>query len=161
MKQLSRRSFLRGTGGVVLGLPLLQSMVSRRGRAAGIGGAPRRFIAFFSSQGIIRSQWVPSGTGEAFQLSPILAPLADHKADLLVLSGLNMDVAYLPGGNAHQKGMGATLTGRGLLTAARTPGTPPASRSISAWCRRCRRRRASRRSSSASSCPGPSRPRCA
>lgn len=113
---LSRRTFLRGTGSVLLGLPLLQSMVSRRGRAAGIDGFPRRFIAFFSSQGVIRSQWTPSGTGTAFELSPVLQPLVDHKADLLVLSGLDMDVAYLPGGTAHQKGMGATLTGRGVLT---------------------------------------------
>ncbi|HUS64766.1 MAG TPA: DUF1552 domain-containing protein [Kofleriaceae bacterium] len=113
---MNRRSFLRGVGGAALGLPLLHAMGPRRGRAAGAGGFPRRFIAFFSSQGVIRSQWAPSGTGPAFELSPILAPLADHKADLLVLSGIDMDVAYLPGGNAHQKGMGATLTGRGLLT---------------------------------------------
>jgi hypothetical protein len=116
MKNLSRRSFLRGAGGVALSLPFLSAMRPRRGRAAGIGGHPRRFIAFFSSQGVIRSQWTPSGTGASFELSPILSPLADHKADLLVLSGIDMDVAYLPGGNAHQKGMAATLTGRGVLT---------------------------------------------
>src|SRR5262245_58242592 len=90
------------------------SPLRRRARAAGLGGHPKRFITIFTSNGYVRGKWTPTGTGADFTLSPTLAPLADHKEDLLVLSGLDMTAGREGPGDGHQVGMGAMLTGRPL-----------------------------------------------
>ena len=119
--KLSRRSFLRGVGGVSLGLPLLQAMggcrsTARSGRSQtlGLGGAPTRFVVFYTPNGTIRERWLPSGAETAFTLSPILASLAPYQSDLLVLDGVDALSAYNGPGDAHQKGTGQALTGTEL-----------------------------------------------
>jgi hypothetical protein len=113
---IDRRTFLRGAGGALIALPFLEAMRGGRARAAtGLGGFPKRFVAVYTPNGVVPSKWTPTGTGTSFTLSPILLPLADHKANLLVLSGLDLDVTYVGPGDAHQKGMGGSLTGRPLL----------------------------------------------
>jgi hypothetical protein len=110
-RPLSRRTILRGAGGAAVALPWLEAMFPRRAHAA---AAPaRRFIVMFSPNGTIPSAWTPvAGTSEAdFTLSPILAPLEAHKADLVVISGLEQKGA---GGDGHQNGIGGMLTGQPL-----------------------------------------------
>lgn len=51
----TRRMFLRGLGGAVLAIPFLESLVSKKESAAAPSGAPRRFIAFATGHGGVRS----------------------------------------------------------------------------------------------------------
>ena len=119
--KLSRRAALRGAGGIAVGLPFLDVMrpSGRRSLAAGTT-PPRRFIVFFSPDGSIHENWVPTGTETAFTLSRILAPLESNKQKLVILDGVENKVGGYGArpGDDHMKGMGGMLTGMGLL-----PGT--------------------------------------
>ncbi len=109
MKALSRRTLLRGAGGIAVALPFLDAMLRpRRPRAAGVA---KRFIVFFSANGTIMNNWAPTGGETDFTLSPILAPLQAHRDRLLVLRGLGNEVSYnSPGSNPHDLAMGTLLT---------------------------------------------------
>jgi hypothetical protein len=113
MKQIPRRTFLRGAAGAVIALPFLEAMLPRRAAAA--PGAAKRFIVMFSPNGTIASNWIPTrgatGADSDFSLSPILAPLASHQADLIIVEGLNQQGG---GGDGHQNGIGGMLTGAPL-----------------------------------------------
>ena len=50
MSKLSRRNFLRGVGGLTLGLPFLESLVLR-GAGAQAPAPTKRFIVFFQCNG--------------------------------------------------------------------------------------------------------------
>jgi hypothetical protein len=92
--ELSRRTFLRGTG-TLLALPVLEAMVPSTARAQSSGAPPpRRLVAFFVPNGMYPPEWYPSGTGEGYALSPLLMPLAPHKSDFLVLSGLGNKASH-------------------------------------------------------------------
>jgi hypothetical protein len=115
VKVLSRRTLLRGAGGVAVALPFLDAMTRpRRARAAGVA---KRFIVFFSANGTIMNNWAPGGGETDFTLSPILAPLAaQHRDRLLILRGLGNEVSYnTPGSNAHDLSMGTMLTAMPML----------------------------------------------
>jgi hypothetical protein len=114
VKILSRRTLLRGAGGVAVALPFLDAMTRpRRARAAGVA---KRFIVFFSANGTIMNNWAPQGTETDFTLSPILAPLAAHRDRLLILRGLGNEVSYnTPGSNAHDLAMGTMLTAMPMI----------------------------------------------
>lgn len=114
---ISRRTLLRGAGGVALGLPLLDVM--RPARAA-TAPPPRRFVVFFSGNGVIHENWRPLGDETHFQFQQragakvphILAPLEPFKKKLLVLDGIDVPSRrHGPGTNGHDKGMGHMLTG--------------------------------------------------
>jgi hypothetical protein len=119
--RINRRALLRGAGGVAIGLPLLDIMtpVGRHARAAA-AVPPKRFIAFFSPDGSIHENWVPTGTETSFSLSRILAPLETNKQSLVIVDGIENKVGGYGAkpGDDHMKGMGSMLTGMGLL-----PGT--------------------------------------
>ena len=51
----TRRMFLRGTGGALLAIPLLESLLPRGANAGGTLGSPRRLAAFATGHGGIRS----------------------------------------------------------------------------------------------------------
>jgi hypothetical protein len=103
---LGRRAVLRGAGGLALALPWLDSLAPRSARAGG-QGFPKRLVLWFTANGTVRPSWTP---GPDFALSPILAPLAGHEADLLVVSGLDM---LSSGGDrkGHNRGVGCLWTG--------------------------------------------------
>jgi len=109
VKALSRRTLLRGAGGIAVALPFLDAMLRpNRPRAAGVA---KRFIVFFSANGTIMNNWAPTGGETDFTLSPILAPLEAHRDRLLVLRGLGNEVSYnSPGSNPHDLAMGTLLT---------------------------------------------------
>jgi hypothetical protein len=117
--RLSRRAMLRGAGGIAISLPLLDVMGGRGARAAGTP-PPKRFVVFFTPDGSIHENWVPTGTETAFTLSRILAPLEAHKQRLVIVDGVENKVGGYGArpGDDHMKGMGSMLTGIGLL-----PGT--------------------------------------
>jgi len=87
-KHLSRRMVLKGAG-VALGLPLLDAMIPAATALANTAASPRLRAGFFyiphgaimwnTVFGPEMDRWTPSGAGESFKLSPILAPLEAHK----------------------------------------------------------------------------------
>lgn len=101
---IHRRGFLRGAGGVAVGLPFLEMFAGSRGAHARVGGdGPRRMISFFHPQGMIMDAWRPNGVGYDFTLSEILEPLSainpatgsSLQDDIVVVSGLNNNVVTM------------------------------------------------------------------
>jgi hypothetical protein len=111
-RALPRRTVLRGLG-TALSLPLLEAMTpawSLRGRAA--GASPHRFLAFYVPNGMAMEYWSPKGTGRAFELSPVLEPLAPFREQMLVLSGLDASWNYIHAGASGSFLTGTTRGGR-------------------------------------------------
>jgi hypothetical protein len=106
-KRLSRRTFLRGAGGIALALPLLEAMEARADTPQ------KRFIALFTPNGTLRDDWLPQGTEDQFTLSTILAPLAPYQSDVVVISDLDNAAANDPSaaGFPHPRGLAGFLTG--------------------------------------------------
>ncbi len=110
-KSLPRRTVLRGLGASVA-LPLLDAMVpvfSLRARAA---GPAHRFLAFYVPNGMAMEYWTPKGDGPAFELSPILEPLAAYRNQMLVLSGIKTSWNYIHAGASGSFLTGTTRGGR-------------------------------------------------
>ena len=115
--RLDRRTFLRGAGAAVA-LPLLEAMLpsDRPGLLHGIARAdgvppPTRFITYFVPCGAVMNHWTPAVEGTAYELSPLLAPLAAHRAKLSVLTGLDNTSARRSIANAGPHTLGAgTIT---------------------------------------------------
>lgn len=80
----TRRTILRGVAGAVVSLPFLECL----GEIADAEDAPVRFSAMFMPNGVNPPDWVPTGVGEDFELSPILAPLEEHRSNINVVSNL-------------------------------------------------------------------------
>jgi hypothetical protein len=105
-KALPRRTVLRGMG-ATLALPFLEAMLpafSRRAAAA--AKPPHRFQTFYVPNGMAMEHWLPKGVGSAFELSPILEPLAPYREQMLVLSGIKANWNYI-----HAGASGSFLTG--------------------------------------------------
>ncbi len=103
---LPRRTVLRGLGASVA-LPFLDAMLpafSLRGRAA--PKPAHRFQTFYVPNGMAMEYWTPKSEGAAFELSPILEPLAPFRDQMLVLSGLKANWNYI-----HAGASGSFLTG--------------------------------------------------
>jgi len=111
-KALPRRTVLRGLG-ASLSLPLLDAMLpawSRRANAATT--RPHRFLAFYVPNGMAMEYWTPRTEGKAFELSPILEPLAPFKNQMLVLTGVNASWNYIHAGASGSFLTGTTRGGR-------------------------------------------------
>lgn len=115
--RISRRTMLRGAGGVALALPFLEIMGRpRRSLAAGVpgytaAGDPKRFIVMFSPNGTIRENWTPAGGENDWTFSRILKPLEAFRDKLLIIDGVDQTGT---GGDGHQNGMQGMLTGQTL-----------------------------------------------
>src|SRR5579884_3365463 len=101
-RPLPRRTVLKGIG-TTLTLPFLEAMLPRLRAAA---KPVHRFQAFYVPNGMAMEYWTPKGEGSAFELSPILEPLAPFRGQLLVLSGLKASWNYI-----HAGASGSFLTG--------------------------------------------------
>ena len=112
--RLSRRSVLKGAGGIAIALPWLEAMTRRRpAQAAAPQNAPKRFLAVYTPGGTVLEKWTPTGSETDFMLSPILAPLEPVKSRVLVLGGLHLkcgDQSVFPV-EQLQGGMMGWLTG--------------------------------------------------
>jgi hypothetical protein len=103
-RELTRRSFLRGAG-VSLGLPLLEAMAFGAVKAA----PPVRMSCMYFPNGMWEKDWNPAKTGADYELPFALQPLAPHKADVLVLTGL--DKKHSHQGDGHYAKTANYLTG--------------------------------------------------
>ncbi len=127
--RLNRRAFLRSSGGLMLGLPLLDIMLNNNGTAfAQTGGAlPKRYAFVFAGQSIGGDNWAknqqringanvtaehfvePAATGAGYALTTPLQPLAALQSDFSVVSRLRIPYnttssasADVPAGGAYR-----------------------------------------------------------
>jgi hypothetical protein len=106
---LKRRTFLRGLGGAMLALPVLECMLNNHGTALAQGRPlPKRFGVFFWGNGMRKAQWVPTTTGPGYALSPSLQPLAPVRNSLNVITGYEVKAA---GPRGHHNGVSGMLSG--------------------------------------------------
>ena len=108
---LSRRTLLRGIGAAI-SLPLLDAMVPVFASPS-TPARPLRLVFIYVPNGILMDQWTPSAVGRDFELSRILAPLAPHRENVLVLSGLTQNTGRALGDSAgdHARASATYLTG--------------------------------------------------
>ena len=113
---VSRRAFLRGAG-VTLSLPWLEAM-STTARSAATAGSmaageiPKRAVFTMWGLGLNGRDFTPKESGADYSPSPILKPLAEHRRDFSVISGLRLthsgghggDRTFLTGTNTHEAG---------------------------------------------------------
>ena len=129
---ITRRALLTAAGGSAIAASLLSPFRHLLvGRAAADDHGPRkRFVVAFSPNGTIFDQWLPSGTGTAFTLGRILAPLERHRSRLNVVSGLGIHTAIRGPGDEHQRGVSHVMTAMPLLPGGMSAGCdscPPVS----------------------------------
>ncbi len=101
--KMNRRTFLKGSGGIILGLPVLEIMLNSHGALA--AGAPLRFGVFFNGQSLggdedPRNYTIPTATGRNFPISVGLKPIETYNLRNYVsaVSGLAIgDLATLAG----------------------------------------------------------------
>src|SRR5215475_8719355 len=106
---IPRRTFLRGIG-ATMALPMLDAMVPAMSAAP---ASTPRFSFIYIANGVIQDQWTPTTTGAGYELTPILRPLAAHKAEINVISGLAHLQAdtFGDGTGDHPRASAAWLTG--------------------------------------------------
>jgi len=108
---IERRTVLRGIG-CGLSLPLLNAM-QPVSLAAESASAPVRSAFIFFPNGVIMDPWRPRGTGREFEFGPTMESLAEHRDDLLIISGLAQHHARANGDGPgdHARNASAYLTG--------------------------------------------------
>jgi hypothetical protein len=117
---IGRRTVLRGLG-ASLALPWLEAMTPAIALAGDAARAaretPRRMAFFYVPNGVHMDAWRPQAEGKAFELPPILQPLAARKDDLLILSGLSQQKAFGNGDGPgdHARSLATFLTGTQAL----------------------------------------------
>jgi len=102
-KHLSRRTALKGLG-VCLALPLLDAMIPAATALAQTAAAPKMRAGFFywphgaimdnTPYGPKLDHWMPSGKGQDYKLSPILASLEKYKRYVTSFSNLEDKASF-------------------------------------------------------------------
>src|SRR5579864_3437413 len=95
-----------------MALPFLDAMVAPFLRAQAAAKPIHRFQAFYVPNGMAMEYWAPKGEGAAFELSPILEPLAAFRDQMLVLSGIKASWNYIHAGASGSFLTGTTRGGR-------------------------------------------------
>jgi hypothetical protein len=112
-QSLPRRKFLRGIG-TALALPLLDSMVPAFADTTSTINPVRRLAVVYVPNGVIMDQWTPTVEGSAFELKPILEPLAPFRDRMTIVSGLASKPAFPGPGEGtgdHVRAASTFLTG--------------------------------------------------
>jgi Protein of unknown function (DUF1552) len=102
--KLTRRTLLQGLGAAI-SLPLLDAMTPAQ--------APLRLAFIYVPNGIHMPAWTPVADGSGFEFPRILAPLAPHRDNVLVLSGLTQNTGRALGDaeGDHARASATYLTG--------------------------------------------------
>ena len=110
--RVNRRAFLRGAGGVAVGLPFLESLPERSAWAAGDDPVFSLFVC--AVDGVVPAQFFPSSVGplsvdSLAAANKATSSLAAHADELLFVKGVNWPTAG-PTGEAHAEGLCMALT---------------------------------------------------
>ncbi|HEY8924094.1 MAG TPA: DUF1552 domain-containing protein [Polyangia bacterium] len=113
---LRRRTFLRGMGGIAVGLPFLETFAPRKA-AAQAAATPKRMLVFFNSNGVNMDKWFPTTYGTLTSASLTgtgIEPLAPYASRILLPRGIHQvprGYGRDPGGgDDHSRGVGCKLT---------------------------------------------------
>lgn len=111
-QRTNRRAFLRGAGGVALGLPFLEGLPERSAWAQ--DEAPVFMFFMVAACGVVRQKFFPGSTGPITTTSlqsedKAVSALADHAANLLFVDGINYPGRLTNCG--HAQGLVQSLTG--------------------------------------------------
>ena len=113
-KAIPRRAFLKGAG-ATLALPFLESMTPAFAGALDSASKPAmRLSVVYVPNGRIMDSWTPAAEGAAYEMTPILEPLAPFRNQLLVLTGLSNKPAEIRKGEStgpHARAGATFLTG--------------------------------------------------
>ena len=90
---IERRTFLRGAAGALVPLPFLNLMEnSAKAATLDLAGESKpllRFVTLFKPNGVHPPSWnIEGGKENDFRMSPLMAPFAKHKDDLLILDNM-------------------------------------------------------------------------
>lgn len=108
---LPRRTMLRGLG-TMMALPFLEAMMPGA-RAADIASRPKRLQIFYSPNGMMMKDFLPTTPGRDFVLPPTLAPLAPYRDQISIVTGLGHPSAAAMGDRpaGHGRSCPAFITG--------------------------------------------------
>lgn len=114
--RLRRRAFLRGFGGVVVGLPFLEALAPKN--VAAQSTVLKRFGVFFACNGVNMERWFPNGAYGALTDAHLMGTaneaLIPFRSKLLFPRGVHMAPRGYDrdggGGDDHGKGMAHKLT---------------------------------------------------
>jgi len=112
--RISRRTLLKGAGGTAIGLPFLSAMLAPL-RSHADEATPTRLIVFYNPGGTLLDQWRPTGSENAFSLSPMMSSLTPFLDRRIFVDGLNLSITRIGNGHPHARGMAGVLTGQQLL----------------------------------------------
>ena len=109
-KHLSRRTFIRGTFGAAMALPLLDAMVpALTAQAKTAAGTPFRFGAIYMPNGVFPETWHPTEVGSGFAFKPVMQPLEPFRDQLVTVSKMRAPW----GASVHLGASSAFLNGSG------------------------------------------------
>jgi hypothetical protein len=137
--KLNRRHFLRGVGGVTLGLPLLEAFLPRRARAAPMARSPFAIFVVHSN-GVVQAgtdiknnpdpEWYWPSTQGPLTTAGLVADLAnkratgvlsDYASRMLMVRGISH--AFAPQGCAHAAADATVLTATNPINQSGSAGT--------------------------------------
>jgi len=111
-KHLSRRTFIRGTFGAAMALPLLDAMVpalTAQAHTAAGTATPFRFGAIYMPNGVFPDTWHPTEVGTGFAFKPVMQPLEPFRDSLVTVSKMRAPW----GASVHLGASSAFLNGMG------------------------------------------------
>jgi hypothetical protein len=113
-KHLSRRTFLRGTFGAAMALPMLDAMVpALTAQTRTAASTPFRFGAIYMPNGVYPDTWHPATVGADFEFKPVMQPLEGFRDQLVTVS--KMKAPW--GESVHLGASSAFLNGTGPVGA--------------------------------------------
>lgn len=115
-KHMSRRTLLRGLGGVAVALPFMESMLPAATSTASSSGRTRLGF-FYVPHGAVMDKWTPATSGANFAMSPTLKSLEPYRNWLNVVSDLALPAAYTEDASAaanHSSSCASYLSGAAM-----------------------------------------------
>src|SRR5207247_2688506 len=113
-KHLSRRTFIRGTFGAAMALPLLDAMVpALTAQTKTAAGAPFRFGAIYMPNGVFPTTWHPDEPGLKFAFKTVMQPLEPFRDQLVTVSKMRAPwgaSVHLGASSAFLNGLGPVAT---------------------------------------------------
>src|SRR6187200_2068630 len=117
-KQMSRRTFLHGTGAMIA-LPFLDAMAPAQTPVRSTAASPKnRFACFYVPHGATMDKWTPAAEGGGFTFTEILKPLEPFRTHVNVISGLAHPYVAGAGGADVSAGANHTRAAAVFLTGA-------------------------------------------